>query len=344
MAGGNDIRRRWCRPGPGHALRFALVAGAVLVAPLPAGAVIVGGGGSARTDCLAVLDAPANTPASRPRHVRCTDGDACDADGTVNGICQFAVKVCANSTFDSRCTLAGVESITVDHADDNDPTDTRFDPEFQAVENAIEAGISLPTSDPDQCTTSIDLHVAIDGPLHGVCRKGKKLLRVTTESEFMAGKVYSDRDRLRLTCDPSPSMNGCSPLAFFDGTLDRIQRQVFSKSCALTPCHVSNWSFLAGYLVLETGSSHGALENQTPAQSGAMMAGWKRVDVPVPGSGDPSTSLLFHKLNRTSGLSVAYGAPMPFGKKRLDQYLIDTIELWILAGAPEMGWVPGTDQ
>jgi hypothetical protein len=326
-------------PAVGRVLGLAFAA-ALLIAPAPSGALIVGGGGGARTDCLTVFDAPANTPPSRPRDVRCTDGDVCDGDGTVNGVCQFAVAVCANSTFDPRCTLAGVESITLDHADDNDPTDTKFDPEIQAIQNAIEAGITLPTADPDQCTTSVDIHVPIDGPLHGVCRRTKKRLRMTTESEFMAGKIYKDRDRLKLTCDPSPALAGCDPHAFFpDGTFERIQRQIFNKSCAVTPCHVSNWSFMAGFLVLEPGTAHGALVDVTPVQSAAMMAGWERVD----GSGDLATSLLFHKLNRTT-LPDDFGDPMPRGKRRLDQDLIDIIQLWIEAGAPDTGWVPGTDQ
>jgi hypothetical protein len=34
---------------------------------------------------------------------------------------------------------------------------------------------------------------------------------------------------------------------------------------------------------------------------------------------------------------------MPFGGAKLGKYLIDLLELWIEAGAPETGWVPGTD-
>lgn len=331
-----------CASGSGHArslLAYGLAATTLLLAS-PAGAVIFGGGGSARTDCLAVFDAPVNTPVSRPRYVRCTDGDICDADGTVNGVCQFSIGVCANSDFDPRCTMAGVQSITLDHADDNDPSDTKFDTEFQAIQNAIGAGISPPTTDPNQCSSPIDVHVVINGPLHGACRRAKKKIRMTTVSTFMSGKFYKDRDRLRLICDPSPTAAGCDPHAFFpDGTFDRIQRQIFSKSCALTPCHTSNYSFQAAFLVLEAGSAHNALVDVTPFNAAASAAGWKRVN----GSGDLATSLLFHKLNRTT-LPDDFGDPMPRGKRRLDQDLIDIVELWIEAGAPETGWVPGTDQ
>ena len=34
---------------------------------------------------------------------------------------------------------------------------------------------------------------------------------------------------------------------------------------------------------------------------------------------------------------------MPFGRPKLDQTLIEVVQLWIAAGAPATGWVPGTD-
>ena len=55
------------------------LAGALATLALPAGATIVGGGGSSVTDCLLVFDASVNSPLSRPRNVSCTDGDTtCD--------------------------------------------------------------------------------------------------------------------------------------------------------------------------------------------------------------------------------------------------------------------------
>src|SRR6185369_8051215 len=78
--------------------RIAVLAGA-LVSALPAGAIIVGGGGSKHADCLVVFDAPANYPFADPTQVRCVDGDSsCDSDGTVNGVCSVRINVCVNST------------------------------------------------------------------------------------------------------------------------------------------------------------------------------------------------------------------------------------------------------
>src|SRR5258706_16313846 len=87
----------------GRAAVVALAA-AWMLSDISANATVVGGGGSAATDCLLVFDAPVNVPASNPRHVDCVDGDtSCDADGIVNGVCQIQLQVCASSTMIAGC-------------------------------------------------------------------------------------------------------------------------------------------------------------------------------------------------------------------------------------------------
>jgi hypothetical protein len=296
---------------------------------------VVGGGGSSRTDCLAVFDAPANIPPTRPKHVRCTDGDSCDADGTVNGVCEFPIAVCINSDFNPRCTLRGVDSITVDHALDNG--DARFDPDFQALQTRIDSAFELPTEDAD-CALPATLHVPVLGPFAGnVCRKSRKSVRVVTLSPRVAGKVYKDSDRIKLTCEPAAV--GCDPRAFFDSTFDRIQTQVFNQSCALGGCHDSQ--AVAGGLRLED-PAYGSLVDTMgvgvpPSNPAAADAGWKRI---MPG--DPTTSFLYRKI--TDDLpSSEFGAGMPLIGPNVDPHLIDIIRTWIEAGAPAMGWVEGTD-
>jgi hypothetical protein len=316
--------------------RAASLAGLVVLALVsPSAAVLVGGGGSSATDCLAVFDAPANYPATRPKQVRCADGDPCDADGTVNGRCEFAVALCINSEFDPRCTLRGVEVITVDHALDNG--DRKFDPEFQALQTRIDSAFELPTEDPG-CTLPTTLRVPVLGPFAGsVCRKSRKTVKVVTLTPRIGGRVYKDRDRLRLTCEPAPA--GCDPRAFFTGTFDRIQKQVFNQSCALSGCHDSQSQ--AGGMRLED-PAYGSLVDDmgvgvTPANQAATDAGWKRV---MPG--DPTTSFLFRKI--TGDLpSDAFGEPMPLIGPDVDPHLVDIIRAWIKAGAPREGWVAGTD-
>jgi hypothetical protein len=319
-----------------RAAHAAALAAAFVFVGAHAGATVIGGGGSASKDCLLALDAPVNVPSAHPRHVRCTDGEpSCDGDAVVDGDCEVDVSVCANSTFDPSCTLAGVQEITVEHALDNGDPD--FDPDFQALQTRIDSQIELPSVLADDCTTAVTVRVPIRGPL-GVgnnCGPRRKKIRILTRSEVIEGSVILDRDSLKLTC--LPAANGCNPQDLFTGTFDRIQRQVFHQSCALSGCHDSQTQ--AAQQNLEIGSSYNNIVNQPPTNQAALDAGWLRVD------GDPApsaaTSFLYHKV--TGELpSTQYGERMPLGERKLHRTLREVIRLWIEAGAPAAGWVDGT--
>jgi hypothetical protein len=308
-------------------------------------ATIVGGGGRASTDCLAVFDATVNVPAPprAPHHIRCVDGDSsCDADGLANGVCVFPVNICANSTFDSsRCTLAGVDFLTIDHAVD-DGQDPKFDPEFLAMQDRVDSGIHPPNSTPNVCTTlANDFHVPVKGPFKkkgkNTCRPNRKTLRMTATALVM-GVGYSDRDTLKMTCVPST----CDPAVFFTGTFDRIQRQIFDQSCAKGTCHDSQ--SMAGGMLLETGASYGQTVNVTPTNPVAQDPpySWLRIKTSSPTSGDPDASYLYHKI--TGDLpDPGLLARMPRNRRKLNATLIEVIRLWIENGAPQTHWVPGTD-
>jgi hypothetical protein len=316
-------------------LRAAIASACCVLVARSATATVVGGGGNQATDCLTVFDAPVNDPPSKPRNVRCVDGDPCDADGTVNGVCEFALGVCANSTFDPACGLNGVQSIKVEHSADNG--DPKFDPQFQALNTRVQNEIAPPTNQADSCTAATNFRVEIKGPFGSRCKKNSKLVKLTTFSNVIDEHVYTDKDRIKLTCDPAPT--GCDPHVLFPGgTFDRIQQQIFNQSCAVSGCHDSQTQM--ANLLLETGSSLANLVNVTPTNAAAMMAGWKRVTVSDPMTGDPDTSLLYHKVN---GPPAGFGERMPFMRKKLDGHLVEVIRLWIAGGAPANGWVPGTD-
>ncbi len=290
-----------------------------------------GGGGGTGTDCLSVFFGEANFPSTAPRHFRCADGDTCDADGVVNGRCTFPVAVCLNDTFaPTVCDMNGVAAVSVAHAiDDGDP---KFDPEFQALQTRIN-GLDLPSTIPDACTLATNFTVSVKGPFFAnLCFSGTKTLRLEATSTPRMGRVFEDADTVRLRCDPSP-VAGCDPLLFFGSTFDRIQRQIFDQSCALSGCHDSQ-SRAAG-LLLESGAAFANLVGVVPTNAAALAAGWNRVT-----PGDPAASLLHRKLMTLP--STAYGARMPRGKPRLNHALVTVIERWIEAGAPETGWVPGT--
>ena len=300
----------------------------------------VGGGGGKSVDCLVTLDAAVSIPLSRPRHVRCTDGDpVCDTDATINGLCSFDLSICANSTFEPSCSLNGVDSIVIDNAIDNG--DPKFDPDFQALQAAVDSQIQPPTATDDDCTLPTTIIVPIKGPIgNNRCRPGRKKVKMTSLSEVIGGKIYKDRDRIRFICDPAPT--GCDPATLFSGTFDRIQRQVFNQNCATSGCHDSETQ--AGNLLLETGASYGSLVNGVPSNFAASGAGWLLVDAPNPPgtSGTPENSFLHRKIQGDLP-DATYGSRMPLNKSRLHRTLRDVIELWIAAGAPQTGWVPGTD-
>jgi len=328
-------------------LLVALVV-AGLALPGAAAAELTPGGGSSRTDCMVVLDAAVNQPSKRPRHVRCTDGDAtCDTDGTINGVCAFEVSVCLNSTIDpERCTTVGIRALSVRHAID-DPDDPKFDPDFQALQANIDGIFSPDDFDVDDCTPSpTTIRVPIEGPIASSnghkCGKNRKILRLDAESSPQGGKFLKDRDKIRFTCDPQfPS--GCDPQVLFTGTFDRMQRQIFSQTCAVSGCHDSESFIASGVLLLEEGAAYGNLVDVAPTNGPAAAEGWKRVTVTVPDvSGDPATSFLIRKLNDDFP-GTGFGDRMPLVGKKLDPSLRDIITLWIAAGAPENGWVPGTD-
>lgn len=312
---------------------WATMLAAWLGGAMPAAAIVIGGGGSSRTDCLLALDASFNHPPSNPKGFRCADGDpSCDADGVVNGVCQFQIGVCANSTYrPDRCTSPGVDAIVVDHAQDNG--DPKFDTSFQSLQNRIDSVVEPPTSSADRCSGAVNLFVRVQGPLPGdVCKRGKKKLRITTTSPLVAGTIKKDVDTVNLVCDP-PS-GGCDPTVLFSSTYDRVQRQVFNQSCAVSGCHDSQ-SMQAG-LLLESGAALGNLIDVDPFNPVARDLGWTRLT-----PGDASTSFIIHKI--TGDLDAGMGDRMPRGRPKLDKFLIDIITLWVDAGAPAAGWVPGTD-
>jgi hypothetical protein len=297
---------------------------------------------------MVVLDAAVNSPEGNPRHIRCTDGDpTCDADATINGVCEFDIGVCLNSTFDpEKCTLVGVREIAVRHAVD-DADDPKFDPDFQALQSNIDGIFSPDDFDVDDCTaspTTIRVHIVgpIASPNGNQCKSNRKIVRIDAESSPQQGKFLKDRDKIKLTCDPQfPS--GCDPQVLFSGTFDRINRQIFSQTCAVSGCHDSESYIASGVLLLEESASYNNLVGIPPTNGPANAAGWHRVKVTVPDvSGDPDQSFLIRKLNDDFP-GPGFGDRMPLVGKKLDPSLRDIITLWITAGAPENGWVPGTD-
>jgi len=304
-------------------------------------AATVAGGGSSDSDCAVVSEIPAaNKPAppKTPKSVDCIDGDpSCDDDGLRNGQCIFPLQLCINSTALATCSGDVVDSVIVDHAID-DGSDPRFDTDFQALQLRV-AGLGLPTGQPDKCTLSSAITVRLRGPdSSNKMKANKKNLRVTADGTTASGTAH-DIDKVKFVCRPEGD-GIYLPTDLYEGTFDRINKQVFAQSCALSSCHDSESH--SGELILLSGAAYGNLVGVTPNNAAAAADLLDRVT-----PGDPVMSLLYLKL--TGELAAGYGEPMPFELPPLDANLIEIIRLWIIGDmtngpAPETGWVPGTDQ
>ena len=113
----------------------------------------------------------------------------------------------------------------------------------------------------------------------------------------------------------APPAQGLQP------TLQSIQANVFTPSCAKAGCHTGAGAPFG--LVLDPGASRGNLVNVASPQDTALI----RV-IPT----DPDNSFLIQKLEGTAtvgGRMPADAPPFPF----LQQATIDVIRQWILNGA-----------
>ncbi len=319
-----------------------------LVVATAARAIVIGGGGSASTDCLVALSVDANYPVSDPRQVRCIDGDpACDNDGVVNGVCDLRVSLCANSTFDP--TLHAERTRVRHHR-------------ARARQRRSEVRSRLPVAtEPRQ----LRLHVPGDRlRLHddrshprrhqgtasassNACGRQKKKLKLRALSTSGPNGIKEDKDTLKLYCDPAPPtpwirarIDHCDPQTLFSGTFDRVQRQIFNQNCAVSGCHDS-----------QSQSGGPAARDRRVVQQPRQPRAGELLGARPP-AGCASTSSLtsaaisrpassFHKIEGDLP-DPSYGERMPRHRGKLHATLRDLIELWIQAGAPQTGWVPGT--
>ncbi len=322
-----------------HSFLTVQVLIALLLLPAFAWSATVAGGGSKKTDCMVVLDAPgANHPAppKTPRGAKCYDGDlSCDADGLRNGRCEFELSVCLNSSALSQCSPVQVDEVEIDHAiDDGDP---RFDVDFQALQSRVDL-LAFPGNDiVDECTLTSSINVPLRGPNSSDrMRAGRKKLKLSAEGSTAAG-TRRDRDRVKFKCLPEGDKI-YEPLDLYDGTFDRIATQVFAASCAVSACHDSESN--AGGLTLLPNAAYSQLVGVAPTNTAAAIAGLLRVT-----AGDPDASFLYLKV--THDLAAGYGIGMPLGKGMIDGELQEIIRLWVLGDgvlgpAPQAGWVEGT--
>jgi len=127
----------------------------------------------------------------------------------------------------------------------------------------------------------------------------------------------------------SKTLVGTTPTTSFQ----RLQTEVFEKSCAFTACHAVGNSSGSG-LVLTGAGVHGRLVGALPTNSVARADGLKLI-----AAGKPDSSLLWHKLNGwLSGHHLHdYGVNMPQAGVSLSVEQLDFVRQWIEAGALATG-------
>jgi len=174
---------------------FMLATTASLAAAACPGDCPIPGKGAAATECFAEIDgATLNDPASNPKNIRCTDGDpSCDADATANGACHFELAPCL-ANVDPRFPSCATTDVTVYEVKNKPTSSPKYDPEFASLQAAANA--VLPASGP-VCGQAQTITVPLKASKTRF-GKGKKTIRIQARN---SGGV-TDRDRLRLLCEP----------------------------------------------------------------------------------------------------------------------------------------------
>ncbi len=260
----------------------------------------VPGGGPTATDCFVAYDGIAAATTS------CVDGTACDTDGKANGVCRLGLRACINVAGLADCTAS-----TLSGAPTVKPTTT---PAARALAGALTA------LDPNAsgCTPpgfTLPLKVSAAGIKKSVAR--------LSISAVSGGK--KDKDKLKLTCEPSPT----AP------TLSGDVQPILTAKCAIPACH--SGPSPSNMQSLEPGQSYGSDVNVHAVNNTKLI----RV---VPGNVKKSyfAKKILGPTDRTS--LMPQGCPgLPPGCKPDDPTFdccltddeIATILYWIANGAPD---------
>lgn len=340
----------------------------LLLSGRPGFAQLVGGGGSPATDCWVTYDShpAANKPASRPNRVECADQDSTcgDADAAL-GYCSFDVQVAFNSTtgFGSCApTAAPAGSFAIPYSGPTNDDHPKHNADFEPFVQFAEDHLPLTTGDTDvvsgfkPVSVPLSIRFGASGPRFRnttVMLKPTQCAAALLSNGKCPSGIPNDKDTFKLTCTvPVDSMTGAkiSPCTGILSTFQQIQEHIFDRKCStMATCHGSADSMHDLCLKPACGarSAYTDLVGVTPHNFAAATDGLKRVE-----PGNPQNSLLFHKisggalLNSTTFGPGTYGARMPYhspatdrARPKLSSGEIRLINDWILAGAPQTGFV-----
>jgi len=161
----------------------------LLVAPV-ANAFLNGDGkGKPERDCYIGLDGysqedlTAISKNGKKMGIACTDGDACDTDGTVNDVCTFNFAVCANNS-------------GVDGCDPATRTPKKIVAKAKSKAGKIDLGTSFPGDLSSACSAFVDFPVGVKVKKNG----SKKALKGKVT---LIAKKPTDKDKFTFVCNPS---------------------------------------------------------------------------------------------------------------------------------------------
>jgi hypothetical protein len=349
-----------------------LITIATLLVSGPVGAQVVEGGGPKSTDCFVTYDSipTANYPSANPRHVRCADQDvSCgDADARL-GYCQFQLRLTLNSDNFAGCSPTNLPTggFLIPFSGPMNDDHPKNVADFEVFQQFAEDQLPLTPADSNIMSAFSDVTV----PMQIAFTGNGPMFRTTTITMHPTmctvplnanGKCVSpgikDVDTFNLTCTPPlDPMTGAkiSPCTSITSTFQQIQEHILDRKCSTqASCHGSaippHDLCLRSSCNAGTRSAYTDLVGVAPANFFANEDGLKRVD-----PGDPGNSLIVHKINGGAQLNspvsgpLAYGVRMPFNNPAIDRARpklshgeIKLITDWIMAGAPQTGFVATT--
>jgi hypothetical protein len=255
---------------------------------------------------------------------------ACDVDPTP-GQCAVPISVRLNvvDPNNPECSPTDLDGYLVQNYQPD--TNPRHHFGLAALEQEVSSKLPLTAADTDVLSNAVNLGLLLrvapflrsDGT--GDARWAAKRLRVRARVDSLGAPF--DVDSRRVRCVPDGVSSPCDGVT---GTFDQIQKHVFSRTCAVPTCHTA--AVGEHQLSLLPIDSFASLVGIQPANGAANDAGKLRVD-----PGDPGNSFLLDKLK--GDLAANEGVRMPFGLRRIHGLFIRLIEDWIVAGAPQAGFV-----
>lgn len=319
---------------------------------------LIDGGGNEATDCISKFQTGLEAnypppPKPKQKDLACIDGDlACDADGLINGECEFSVGLCLNDDadyVDTGCIPADLAPGAV--VVKNKPSAP--DPDLTALQSEVDtllggSGLSCasPGAPPGNCFTCTANQVPVTVSLAE--KGGKKTVKVTAETVPTGpnNKPVKDSDKLKLRC------LDCEAASAWE----HINQIVFQQGCANFGCHSGPSPFAGLNLDADEIGLDGVyneLVSEAPSASGAAALGMARVLPGDPNLESISSSLLVEKLRNTQSELDAIcagggeginclGGPMPPGIDTYSTGKVELIKAWIAGGAPTTGWPDGT--